>query len=387
MGAREKVQSAGVKGHAVHEGQGRTLLALDGSTQTTLSIRARAFVFSDPRSRALIPIIERTAPSDATVLIHGETGTGKELVARYVHQMSRRADKPFIAVNCGAFSETLIESELFGHEKGAFTGATSSRPGWFEAANGGTIFLDEIGDLPLGLQVKLLRVLQEREVVRLGARQAIPLDIRLIAATNVDLAKAVAAGRLREDLFYRLQVVSIPLLPLRERRADILPLARHFLEIYGDKIQANHLDLSAAAEEALFSYSWPGNIRELENSIHRATLTCRDGLIEEIDLALHPSLGAIAAPLSSAGTGYAPAAQPAVPQPAAGSDGEDLEARLSPIIARFLDEKQDSLLERALAEVVRTAYDRHEGNQIKTAAALGVTRNVLRTHLKNLDII
>ncbi len=344
------------------------VLSLDRDGANSLTIRARAFVFSDPRSRALIPLIERTAPSDATILVTGETGTGKELVARYVHRLSKRAHQPFVAINCGAFSETLIESELFGHEKGAFTGAAGMRAGWFEAANGGTLFLDEIGDLPLALQVKLLRVLQEREVVRLGSRQAVPLDIRLIAATNIDLGKAVAAGRFREDLFYRLQVVSLPLLPLRERRADILPLARHFLEIYGDRIKAERLDLSPTAEEALFAYSWPGNIRELENTIHRATLTSRDGLIEVPDLGLASAISWDSAPSHDAA-------------------GKSLEDRLVPLVAAFLKEEQADLLDRLVAATVRTAHGASDGNQIRTAAALGVTRNVIRTHLKNFDLI
>ncbi|MGF7151591.1 transcriptional regulator with PAS, ATPase and Fis domain [Sphingomonas zeicaulis] len=342
------------------------VLSLDGENANTLAIRARAFVFSDPRSRALIPLIERTAPSDATILVTGETGTGKELVARYVHRLSGRAKAPFIAVNCGAFSETLIESELFGHEKGAFTGAGATRAGWFEAANGGTLFLDEIGDLPLSLQVKLLRVLQEREVVRIGSRTALPLDIRLIAATNVDLSKAVAAGKFREDLFYRLQVVCLPLLPLRQRPADILPLARHFLQIYGDRINAERLDLSPAAEEALFGYAWPGNIRELENAIHRATLTSLDGIIQVADLGL---------------------ATAKAERPRADEAALSLEDRLRPLIARLLDEDQPDILDRVIGITVREAYLRSEGNQIRTAASLGVTRNVIRTHLKNFDLI
>ena len=177
------------------------LLTLPERRALTTSIRATAQVFEDASSVALLERIRMVAPSEASVLIIGETGTGKELIARHVHELSQRRKGPFVAVNCGAFSETLVESELFGHEKGAFTGAFSSKPGWFEAANGGTIFLDEIGDLPLSIQVKLLRVLQEREVVRLGARKSIPIDVRVLAATNVRLQAAVAAGHYREDLF------------------------------------------------------------------------------------------------------------------------------------------------------------------------------------------
>ncbi len=365
------MRSAPSKQHAVSDADtGRQnahpVLALDMDGKHSLTIRARAFVFSDPRSRALIPLIERTAPSDANILISGETGTGKELVARYVHRLSNRAHQPFVAINCGAFSESLIESELFGHDRGAFTGALGDRAGWFEAANGGTLFLDEIGDLPLALQVKLLRVLQEREVFRIGSRKPIPLDIRLIAATNVDLFKAVAAGRFREDLFYRLQVVALPLLPLRDRRADILPLARHFLERYGDRIQAERLDLSAAAEEALFGYSWPGNIRELENAIHRATLICQDGLIAPADLGLPAIVSQTDADTAPGGT---------------------LEERIAQQIAQLLSEGHAGLLDRLVGTAVRQAYKQADGNQIRAAEALGVTRNVVRTHLKNFGLI
>ena len=344
------------------------VLAFDADKPHPLSVRARAFVFSDPRSRALIPLIDQIAPSDASVLVTGETGTGKELVARYVHSRSERANAPFFAVNCGAFSESLIEGELFGYEKGAFTGAQIARAGWFEAANGGTLFLDEIGDLPLPLQVKLLRVLQEREVVRLGARKAVPLDIRLITATNVDLERSVAAGNFRQDLFYRLQVVNIPLLPLRERRADILPLARHFLEIYGDRIRPRRLDLSSAAEETLYAYAWPGNIRELENAVHRATLTCQEGLIQPSDLAL---------PLHGGATS----------RDGADSSSAALEDRVTALVARTIAEGEDELLDRMIKAAVTEAFRLSGSNQIKTAAMLGVTRNVVRTHLKNFGLI
>ena len=200
------------------------------------SIRATAQVFEDPKSQALLAHLQQVAPSDASVLIIGETGTGKELVARHLHNLSARRNGPFIAVNCGAFSESLVEAELFGHEKGAFTGALSAKAGWFEEANGGTLFLDEIGDLPMPIQVKLLRVLQEREVVRLGSRKSIPIDVRVLAATNVQLEKAINAGHFREDLYYRLNVVSLELSPLRERPGDILPLVRHFIAAYSHRL-------------------------------------------------------------------------------------------------------------------------------------------------------
>jgi sigma-54 dependent transcriptional regulator len=210
------------------------VLTLPPGEGSILSIRAKALLFHDPRSVALLEHVERIARSEASVLVIGETGTGKELIARHLHARSERRG-PFVAVNCGAFSETLIDAELFGHESGAFTGASHSRAGWFEAANGGTLFLDEIGDLPLALQVKLLRVLQERQVVRLGSRKPVALDVRLVAATNVDLRQAVEAQRFRADLYYRLNVAPVALPPLRERPGDILPLARHFVGVYAPR--------------------------------------------------------------------------------------------------------------------------------------------------------
>jgi sigma-54-specific transcriptional regulator len=264
----------------------KPLIAFRDAEQLSLMIRATAFVFADPHSRALHDVIERVAPSEATVLITGETGTGKELVARHVHGLSTRRDKGFIAINCGAFSETLIESELFGYERGAYTGALQGKAGWFETANGGTLFLDEIGDLPLAMQVKLLRVLQEREVVRLGARKPVPIDVRLIAATNIDLSAAVRAGRFREDLYYRLQVIALPVMPLRERSGDVLPLAHHFLATYARRLQVDDARLTPDAERALLSYPWPGNIRELENVMHRAVLLSHAGLVTPTELSL-----------------------------------------------------------------------------------------------------
>jgi sigma-54-specific transcriptional regulator len=358
---------------------GRSLLAFDSERHHSVSVRARAFIFSDPRSRMLVPLIEKTAPSEANILVIGETGTGKELVARYVHSLSNRAKGPFLAINCGAFSEALIEGELFGYEKGSYTGAHTSRAGWFEAASGGTLFLDEIGDLPLALQVKLLRVLQEREVVRLGSRTPIPLDVRVIAATNVDLQQSVANGSFRADLFYRLQVVTLPLLPLRERRADILPLARHFLQVYGDKIQPRSLDLSAAAEETLHNYAWPGNIRELENAIYRATLLCHGGVIEIDDLAL-PTDGVLTPYPSPSHAGPILAAQ-------AGTVPAPLEDLVRPLVTELLAGSHDALLDRLVSALVTETFQQCGSNQIKTAAALGVTRNVVRTHLKNFGLI
>ena len=224
-------------------------------------------------------LIKKVAPTDFSVLITGESGSGKELCARAIHHLSRRKDKPFISVACSAIPETLLESELFGYEKGAFTGAEKSRPGKFELANSGTIFLDEIGDMPLFTQAKILRVLQEKEVERLGSEKPVKVDVRIISATNVDLTQAVKEGKFREDLYYRLNVFHIHLPPLRERREDIPLLVLHFLNKYAreeNKIKA----ISIEALEKLINYNWPGNVRELENVIQRAIILAQKDILE-----------------------------------------------------------------------------------------------------------
>jgi transcriptional regulator with GAF, ATPase, and Fis domain len=227
-------------------------------------------VGSSPKVREVFEFVRRVAPTDATVLIEGESGTGKELVARAIHRNSERGERPFMAINCAAITESLLESELFGHEKGAFTGAVSQKKGKVEVAEGGTLFLDEISELALGLQAKLLRVLQEREFERVGGTRAIPLDIRLVAATNKNLSRAVEAGEFRKDLFYRLNVVRVTMPPLRERREDISELASHFIEKTGRKSKAHARAIAPEALECLKNYDWPGNVRELENAIERA---------------------------------------------------------------------------------------------------------------------
>jgi sigma-54-specific transcriptional regulator len=262
------------------------VLTLPNADGLSLSVRAKALVFEDPLSCELLERIRQIAPSDATALVVGETGTGKEIVARHLHELSPRRSRPFVAVNCGALSETLVESELFGHERGAFTGAVASKRGWFESAEGGTLFLDEIGDLPASTQVKLLRVLQEREVVRVGARVPIPIDVRLVAATNVDLDKAVRAGKFREDLYYRLNVAVLTLPALRDRPGDVLPLARYFMGVYRQRLGVGDVILDPQSEARLLAHPWHGNIRELENAIHHALLVCRNGRVNVDDLRL-----------------------------------------------------------------------------------------------------
>ncbi len=338
------------------------LITLPNSRTLATSIRATALVFEDPRSKALLERIERIAPSDASALIVGETGTGKELIARHVHALSRRHDGPFVPVNCGALTESLVESELFGHEKGAFTGAVAQRIGWFEAANGGTIFLDEVGDLPLPVQVKLLRVLQEREIYRVGSRTPIPIDIRIVAATNVRLDEAVTAGHFREDLLYRLRVVSLELLPLRERPGDILPIASHFVRDYSRRLgYAQPVELSKAAIHALHAHAWPGNIRELENAIHHALLVCMDGRIEPENL----QFAARSAPH--------PAQQQAAPA--------DAVAQLEAALTAMFDLSPPRLFEQIENLVFRTAFRYCDHNQLQAARLLDISRNIVRARL------
>jgi transcriptional regulator with PAS, ATPase and Fis domain len=338
-----------------------SLLTLAPSPALATSIRATAQVFEDPRSQALLAHVQRVAPSDASVLIIGETGTGKELMARHIHALSERRDQPFVAVNCGAFAQSLVEAELFGHEKGAFTGATQAKAGWFEAANGGTLFLDEIGDLPMATQVKLLRVLQEREVVRLGSRKSIAIDVRVLAATNVQLEQAINAGHFREDLYYRLSVVNLPLAPLRERPGDILPLARHFIERYSQRLGYGAVALSVEAEARLKGYGWPGNIRELENVIHHTLLVCRDKLIRPDDLHLSQLRIERSDPL------------PAV--------DESAETLLTRAFEQLFEEQAGALHEKVEDSLLRAAYRFSHGNQVHTANLLGLSRNIIRSHL------
>jgi DNA-binding NtrC family response regulator len=234
--------------------------------------------------KSILADVSRIAQSDSTVLIRGESGTGKELVAYAIHYASPRANGPFLAVNCASLPETLLESELFGHEKGAFTGATTRRLGRFELADKGTIFLDEIGDLSPAIQVKLLRVLESRNIQRLGSGKDIPVDIRILAATNRDLESRMEKGEFREDLFYRLNVIPLTIAPLRDRRDDILPLTEHFIEKYSNKNNKPIQGITAEAKDLLLNHSWPGNVRELENLIERAIVLAPDDVIDLKDI-------------------------------------------------------------------------------------------------------
>lgn len=345
-----------------------SLLTLPNSQLLTKSIRATAQVFEDPKSIALLARIKMIAPSDANVLIIGETGTGKELIARHVHELSNRKNKPFVAVNCGAFTESLVESELFGHEKGAFTGAFSAKAGWFEAANGGTLFLDEIGDLPLSIQVKLLRVLQEREVVRLGARKATPIDVRLVAATNVRLEEAVLAGHFREDLFYRLRVAHLELPTLRNRPGDILPLAEYFVAEYRRRLGYGEIKLDEQAKNKLVQHSWPGNIRELENVIHHSLLICKNNTVRSEDLQLS-----------------------SIQLHKQKEDGQKLHgadaSSLTDALHQLFELGPENLYEHIEDTMVKAAYNYCHNNQVQTAKLLGVSRNIIRAKLIKMGAI
>ena len=328
-----------------------------------LSVRAKALVFEDPKSVALLERVREIAPRPVSVLITGETGTGRELVARHLHELSTRAGRPFLAVNCSGFSRTAADSELFGHLKGACEGATSARAGWFEAAHGGTLFLDEIGDLSPTLQHKLLRVLSAGEVVRLGAEQPTPVDVRLIAATNVDLEQAVRAGHFNQELLRSLSAATLEVAPLRERAGDILPLARHFLEFYRQRLDLRPTELGAEAALRLLDHSWPGNIRELENAMHHALLLCHGTQITPEDLRLSV--------LDSRAV--------TVTQRARSADAE--RTSFERALLELFEQELPNLFERIEHLVLSTAYQHCSRNQLQTARLLGISRNVVRARL------
>ncbi len=259
--------------------------------QTQIQAGLGGLVGRDQRMRELYGLVQQVGPSDATVLVHGESGTGKELVARAVHEASQRRDGPFVSVNCSALAENLLESELFGHVRGAYTGATSDRLGRFEEAQGGTLFLDEIGDVSAAVQVKLLRVLQERTIERVGENRPRPVDVRLVSATNQDLDTLLATGRMREDFYYRIKVVRLEIPPLRQRREDIPLLAAHLLVRHGGR----EVTFTPEAMAALMRHDWPGNVRELENALQHALVLSRDGGIGLEDLPPEITAGRVGA--------------------------------------------------------------------------------------------
>jgi DNA-binding NtrC family response regulator len=306
-------------------------------------------VAKSSRMQEVLAAVERVAPTNSTVLIGGESGVGKELIARAIHQHSKRATGPFIKINCTAIPENLLESELFGYEKGAFTGATNSKPGKFELADKGTLFLDEIGDVPTATQAKLLRVLQEREFERLGGTRTIKVDVRMIAATNRDLRAALEQGTFREDLYYRLNVVPIDVPPLREHKEDIPGLVEHFLEEYSAQNGKQLRGIAPSAMQTLTGFHWPGNVRELQNIIERAVTFARSDRIEAGDIQLdsEPSKG------DAGAKGFLPAGM-------------------------TLDSWED--------EMIREALRRANGNKSQAARLLGLTRNALRYRLSKIGI-
>lgn len=324
-------------------------------------------------------VLAKVAPTDSTVLVTGESGTGKELLVRALHANSKRADKPFVPINCGAIPKELLESELFGHEKGAFTHAIRSRPGRFELADGGTIFLDEIGEMDLSLQVKILRALQEKEIERVGGNGVKKVDVRVVAATNRDLEREVEAGRFREDLYYRLNVIPLHLPPLRERGGDVLLLARHFLELFCEKKGRAALVLAEDTKRVLQAYAWPGNVRELVNFMERLSILVDGDIVRPADLPrkILDHVGDIGALPEVA------EAQPlllpvqSAPAPASGEFAWPTLAHLEKMgmnLKDFLDAVEDRLIDEALS--------RSEGVKNQAAELLGIKRTTLIEKLK-----
>jgi len=335
----------------------------------------------DPKSRRLIELARRVAATDCTVLLTGESGTGKEVLARFIHRQSPRAGRPFVAVNCAAIPEAMLEGVLFGYERGAFTGAHAAHAGKFEQAQGGTLLLDEITEMPIGLQAKLLRVLQEREVDRIGGRVPVSLDVRVIATSNRRLGDEVRAGRFREDLYYRLAVFPLEIAPLRERRDDILPIATQWLSLHGAGRATPAL--SADAVEALLMHDWPGNARELGNVLQRALILCNGPVVERAHVALDPSVlrapdlsvsaadGASAAAVAAAAVAAAAVADAAVADAAArpGDDGRSALAR------------QRELAER---DILLSALRSLPQSRHQVAQRLGISPRTLRYKLARL---
>jgi len=331
----------------------RQLLDSNRLFRDALAARSPDILGESSLIQAAVLTAKKAAGTNSTVLLLGESGTGKEVFAHTIHQWSQRRDKPFVVVNCVALSEHLLESELFGHEKGAFTGAHQAKKGKFEAANGGTVFLDEIGDMPPSLQTKLLRVLQDHEFERVGGSRPIATDIRVLAATNRDLDEAVKAGRFRADLFYRLNVIRIVLPPLRDRKEDIPALAQHFRARYAAETKRPVRQISKEAMDCLCRQDWPGNVRELANTIERAVVLCSGEAITPADLAL---------------PGTHPPSPPQEPIPAAEADG-------------FHEQ-----INHYRRQVVLSALRRADGNQTQAAKLLGIRRTSLLRLMRKLEI-
>lgn len=320
----------------------------------------RAIIGNSTTIRHMMEMIETVAPSEATILITGKSGTGKELVARSIHQFSQRKDGPWVAVNCAALTESLLESELFGHEKGAFTGADKRREGRFLQASGGTLFLDEIGEISLQMQVKLLRALQQREIQRVGSDETLAVDVRIVAATNRDLLTEIQEGRFREDLYYRLNVVSIPVPSLNEHREDIPLLAQHFMSVYGQRNRKEIKGFTPQAMEMMIRYDWPGNVRELENAVERAVVLLFGNFISERELP------------QAVIQAYQPDAAPCPPTVAA-----LLPSAPSASSSSTLDDMERSFI----LQTLKDAGD----NKSEAAKRLGISRKTLHSKLKQYE--
>ena len=343
-------------------------------------VRLANMVAADPKMHAVFKTVKAVAASRATVLLTGESGTGKTLIARALHSLSPRSSQPFIEVNCGALPENLLESELFGHVRGAFTGAVKDRPGKFEAADSGTIFLDEIGTSTPGLQVKLLRVLQDRIVERVGDTQSIPVDVRVVLATNLDLAAEVREKRFREDLYYRINVVAVEVPPLRDRRSDIIPLAEHFLRRFAAENDKPITTFAPDALRVLCTAELPGNVRQLENLVERAVVLSEgSSAITAHDL----PAGLSAAPALPPAT-TPPTATPAADTPTAATPAADTAAAIAPD-AHLLPLKR--AMEAPEKLIIQRALEAHSGNRQQTAESLGINRSTLFNKMRKFGLL
>ena len=336
-------------------------------------------IAADESSQKMLQLAKKFAASDATVLLRGESGTGKEVLSRYIHENSPRKDQPFVSVNCAAIPENLLESELFGHEKGAFSGAVSKRLGKFQQANKGTLLLDEISEMDLGLQSKLLRAIQERIIDPVGATNPVPVDIRLIATTNRDLEDHVRQGNFREDLYFRLNVAAVELPPLRSRPGDILALTDHFLKKFGKQYDMDNIELTDAAKEKLTACYWKGNVRELENTIHRALLLMAGDKLDAGDIEIS-AMSREASPAKDAQPAPKPAANPnaagAYAAAQGGYEGGSI-TKTGGMIGRSMQDVE--------AELILGTLDYCGGNRTQAASMLGISIKALRDKLQGLE--
>jgi DNA-binding NtrC family response regulator len=392
-------------------------------SESVLSASASEFriIGNSPKMQEVYKLIGKISDSHVAVMITGESGSGKEIIARVIHANSPRAEKAFIAINCSAIPETLIESELFGHEKGSFTGAINKKIGKFELASGGTLFLDEVAEMGLEMQTKFLRVLQEKEIVRVGGNEVVKVDPRIIAATNIDLEKALTDGKLREDLYHRLKVISIHIPSLRERREDIKSLADYFIETYNKELNKKILSVSPEVMEFFFKYDWPGNIRELKNVVESAVAICRDNtlLLEHIPAeiiaryegrrlassqtaadSLPQSKLPILEPFKTETTDCNAAGELQAETETASKQGqeEELLSKIDALTSQLITVKlsvmgniektdfYDEVINRLEKILIAGVLKKFKGNQVKTSKFLGINRNTLRTKIEKYSI-